>query len=195
MASEAGPAVDRHPARQVGNPEPTVVGGSSQLAGRWPYLRATNGNLPVHRCVTDRLGSPLGGPENEWAMVQSRHRPYQCTRDESDISGGVPLGVPPIPLWRDKKVLVRSDNVFTVQYINRQGGTIAPRLCHLTVMWQIAVDNGIWLSAAHIKGETNVIVDSLSRGRGIPWSEWSLCPKVMSQISVCMGLRESTCLH
>ena len=64
--------------------------------------------------------------------------------DESGISGGVPLGVhpPPIPLWRDKKVLVRSDNVFTMQYINRQGGTISPRLCHLTVMlWQIAVDS------------------------------------------------------
>ena len=102
---------------------------------------------------------------------------------------------PPIPLWWDKKVLVRSDNVFTVQYINRQGGTISPRLCHLTIMWQIAVDNGIGLSAAHNKGETNVIVDSLSRGRDIPWSEWSLCPKVMSQISVCMGLRKSTCLH
>ena len=84
------------------------------------------------------------------------------------MSGGVPLGVPQIPLWWDKKVLVRSDNVFTVQYINRQGGTISPRLCHLTVMWQIAVDNGIWLSAAHIKGDTNVIVDSLSRGKGIP---------------------------
>ena len=59
MASEAGPAVDRHPARQVGNPEPTVVGGSGQLAGRWPNLRATNGDLPVHRYVTDGLGSPL----------------------------------------------------------------------------------------------------------------------------------------
>ena len=52
MASEAGPAVDRHPARQVGNPEPTVVGGSGQLAGRWPNLR----DLPVHRCITDGLG-------------------------------------------------------------------------------------------------------------------------------------------
>ena len=103
MASEAGPAVDRHPAKQVGNPEPTVVVGSGQLAGRWPTLRATNGDLPVHRSVTDGLGSPLGGPENEWVMVQSRHRPYQCTRDESDISGGVPLGVPPSPCGGTKR--------------------------------------------------------------------------------------------
>ena len=80
MASEAGPAINRHPARQVGNPEPTVVGGSGQLAGRRPNLGATNGDLPVHRCVTDGLGSPLGGPNSEWAMVQSRHRPYQCAR-------------------------------------------------------------------------------------------------------------------
>ena len=184
MASEAGPAVDCHPARQVGNPEPTVVRRSSQLAGRWPNLGATNGDLRVHRCVTDGLGSPWGGPDSEeWAMVQSRHRPYQCARAQSDISDVCQWAS--IPLLRDKKVLVRSDNVITVQYINRQGGTISPRLCHLTVMlWQIAVDNGIWLSAAHIKGETNVIVDSISKGRGIPWS---LCPKVMSQIFSVYG--------
>ena len=183
MASEARPAVNHHPARQVGNPEPTVVGGSGQLAGRWPNLKATNGDLPVHRCVTDGLGSPLGGPENEWAMVQTRHRPYQCTRDESDISGGVPLGVhPPHPPvvgqeGTGDQTMSSQCNISTVK--ERQ---FPPGLCHLTVMWQIAVDNGIWLSAVYIKGETNVIVDSLSRGRGIPWLEWSLCPKVMSQI-------------
>ena len=78
MESEAGPVVNRHPARPVGNPEPTVVGGSSQLAGRRPNLGAADGDLPVHRCVTDGLGSPLGGPDNKWAVVQFRHRSYQC---------------------------------------------------------------------------------------------------------------------
>ena len=99
MACKAGPAVDPRPARQVGNPEPTVVGRSGQLAGRWPNLGATNGDLRVHRCVTDRLCSPWGGPDSEWAMVQSRHRPYQCAKDESDISGGVPLDVHLPPFW------------------------------------------------------------------------------------------------
>ena len=69
-------------------------------------------------CVTDGLGSPLGGPENEWAMVQSRHRPYQCTRDESDISGGVPLGVPPHPP------------------VAGQEGTGSIRQCHHSAIYQ-----------------------------------------------------------
>ena len=94
MESEAGPVVNCHPARPVGNPEPTVVGGSGQLAGRRPNLGASNGVLPVHRCITDGLGSPLGGPDNKWAVVQSRHRSYQCATDESSNSGGVPLGPP-----------------------------------------------------------------------------------------------------
>ena len=94
MESEAGPVVNRHPARPVGNPEPTVVGGPGQLVGRRPNLGATDGDLSVHRCITDGLGSPLGGPDIKWAMVQSRKRSYQCARDESCNSGGVPLGPP-----------------------------------------------------------------------------------------------------
>ena len=94
-----------------------------------------------------------------------------------------------LPLLQNKRILIRSDNIATVQYINKQGGTISPRLCHLAVeLWQLASQNGIWLVAAHIKGESNTIADSLSRGKTkIPWSEWSLCPLVTQQIFAIFG--------
>jgi hypothetical protein len=92
-------------------------------------------------------------------------------------------------LWRGRSILIRSDNVSTVQYINRQGGTISPRLCQLAVeLWDMALKNNIWLSAAHIKGESNVLADSLSRGKKIAWSEWSLCPRVTAQIFQIYGM-------
>ena len=98
MASEAGPAVDRHPARQVGNPEPTVVGGSGQLAGRQPNLGATNGDqicLCTDASQTDWVvhweDQTVSG---QWSSPDIDHI---NALDESGISGGVPLGVHPPP--------------------------------------------------------------------------------------------------
>ena len=87
-------------------------------------------------------------------------------------------------LLKGKNILIRSDNIATVQYINRQGGTISPQLCQLAVeLGDLAVQNNMWIAAAHIKGVLNVVADSLSRGTSrIPWSEWSLCPQIVRQV-------------
>lgn len=83
-----------------------------------------------------------------------------------------------------QRLLLRSDNTTTVQYINRQGGTVSPRLCLLTLdIWNLLLDHDMWMQAAHIAGKDNVIADSLSRGKGIPLStEWSLCPETVKWI-------------
>ena len=89
-----------------------------------------------------------------------------------------------IHMLKNRRILIRLDNISTVQYINQQGGTVSPRLCQLALeLWEIAVRHNIWLVAAHIKGESNVIADALSRGKiNIPWSEWSLCPRAVKQV-------------
>ena len=82
------------------------------------------------------------------------------------------------PQLRGKRILLRSDNTTVVQYVNRQGGTVSPKLCRLTLeIWDLTLSQNMWIQAAHIAGKDNIIADDLSRGRGIPLStEWSLCP-------------------
>ena len=93
------------------------------------------------------------------------------------------------PRLSGKRILLRSDNTTVVQYINKQGGTVSPRLCFLTLeIWAFLLSHNMWIQAAHIAGKDNVIADDLSRGKGIPLStEWSLCPRIAKWIFQLLG--------
>lgn len=79
-------------------------------------------------------------------------------------------------------VLIRSDNMTVVSFINHQGGTHSSSLCHLTLdLWDWCLLRGIFLHAAHIPGEENLVADFLSRGKFLP-SEWVLDPGVFRKI-------------
>ena len=79
-----------------------------------------------------------------------------------------------LPNLINKNVLIRSDNSTVVRYINKQGGTRSPQLCMRTwKLWQLALENQIFLKAAHIAGKKNILADHLSRVKIQP-TEWSL---------------------
>ena len=79
-------------------------------------------------------------------------------------------------------VLVKSDNLTVVAYINYQGGTHSIPLCVETLrLLSWCRQERIFLSASHIPGQQNLIADFLSRGHCLP-SEWSLHPSVFQQI-------------
>ena len=64
--------------------------------------------------------------------------------------------------WKNKSVLVWSDNVSVVQYINCQGGgyNFTPSVSIFAlIFWQMAIENRIVLRAAHIAGVRNVLAD------------------------------------
>ena len=70
---------------------------------------------------------------------------------------------------KGRSVLVRSDSMTVVSYINHQGGTHSPSLCRLAVdlrSWCLPCQ--IHLSASHISGEDILLADILSRGRFVP---------------------------
>ena len=92
-----------------------------------------------------------------------------------------------LPMLKNQKVLVRSDNTTVVQYINKQGGTHSPQLCYQTWdLWNYAIQHKIELKAAHIAGKLNVLPDHLSRLKIRP-TEWTLKDSVVEQIFSIWG--------
>ncbi len=84
-------------------------------------------------------------------------------------------------LLRGKHVLVRTDNMTVVSYINRQGGTCSLPLLQLTrklLMWSKHLAS---LRAVHVMGHLNGGADMLSRG-GPQVREWRLHPWIVAQI-------------
>ena len=107
--------------------------------------------------------------------------------------------------WKNKSVLVRSDNVSVVQCINRQGGgeTISPLLCQFALkLWQLGIENQIVLRAAHIAGVRNDLADHLrplTESQDLSHREWSLKETVVQRIllstsnrSVCISTEPQT---
>ena len=91
------------------------------------------------------------------------------------------------PQIRGHHVLVRSDNMSVVAYINRQGGVRSRNLYRLTerlLVW--AQHNLLSLKAAHVPGHLNVGPDRLSRNN-VPAGEWSLHPQTVQLLWETFG--------
>ncbi|XP_052228265.1 uncharacterized protein LOC127842674 isoform X1 [Dreissena polymorpha] len=87
-----------------------------------------------------------------------------------------------VPILKNKHVLIRSDNSSTVQYLNKQGGTKSMRLCELAQrIWFLALHHNMKLKSVHIKGQTNVLADFLSRHQ-LQATEWSLNKTVVNHL-------------
>ena len=89
------------------------------------------------------------------------------------------------------QVMIATDNLTVVSYINKQGGTHSPTFLRLTVellLWLEA--QNIIVRARHIPGCLNVTADHLSRpNQPIP-TEWSLHPEIVERIFRVWGTPE-----
>ena len=69
-----------------------------------------------------------------------------------------------LPLLRDKAVQVVTDNITTMFYLNKQGGTRSKSLLLLTIhLWEWCYQRHIFPVAIHISTSDNQLVDELSR--------------------------------
>ncbi|XP_056426617.1 uncharacterized protein LOC130367817 isoform X1 [Hyla sarda] len=92
------------------------------------------------------------------------------------------------PQISDASVLIQSDNLVSVYYIQKEGGTRSTALqkeCSRIMSW--AEHHRISLMATHIKGSLNYQADWLSRRKLDP-NEWELNPKYFAQITRKWGL-------
>jgi hypothetical protein len=80
----------------------------------------------------------------------------------------------------DKVVLVASDNVTVVAYINKQGGTKSRSMLEATKgLYQWTEQHRVQIRSRHIPGRLNVIADGLSRAGQVQQTEWKLEPRVV----------------
>ena len=64
------------------------------------------------------------------------------------------------------------DNSTAVAYINKKGGTHSVLCDALAVkIWQWAIPRNIWLSAAFIPGESNVVADFYYNSNLLPYQK------------------------
>ncbi len=89
-----------------------------------------------------------------------------------------------------RHVLIRSDNMSVVSYINHQGGVSSKRLFILAErLLEWAQLNLRLLRAAHLPGRLNQGADMLSRSN-VPSEEWMLHPQVVQKIWKIFGKAE-----
>ena len=86
------------------------------------------------------------------------------------------------PFVRDCHVLVRTDNITTMAYINRQGGLASRALDTLAIELTLWCDRRLRsIRAQHLAGQLNLGADLLSRGRYY-FGDWSLHPEAAKLI-------------
>ena len=77
--------------------------------------------------------------------------------------------------FQGRSLLFCIDNLSTVYYLNKQGGTRSPPLMAETEATLLLAEAlHVTLVASHIRGENNVLADMLSRSRLILKAEWRL---------------------
>jgi hypothetical protein len=84
--------------------------------------------------------------------------------------------------------LLRTDNTTVAAYINKEGGAHSQDLCRLSV----SILRKVWelqghLIALHIRGESNVLADSLSRRGKIVHTEWTIHQGTLNSIFETWG--------
>ena len=84
-----------------------------------------------------------------------------------------------------KSILVLSDNVSTVAYINMQGGTSQNLTNIATNIWTFVVKNQIHIQVRHLSGVKNVVADHLSRLSSR--YEWMLHPALFRYLNSTWG--------
>ena len=96
-----------------------------------------------------------------------------------------------LPRVQGRHVLVRSDSVTAVHFINHQGGTrSAGCLPVARDVLELAQERLLSLRAVHVRGSANVAADLLSRGGPIP-GEWRLHPEVVREVWKVFGEAEA----
>lgn len=86
-----------------------------------------------------------------------------------------------------KAILLRMDNVTTIAYVNKMGGTHSSAMSDLAIeIWKWCIEKSIRIHAQHLPGKENVLADWQSRYCRDS-SNWKLDEEVFARLNQIMG--------
>ena len=86
-------------------------------------------------------------------------------------------------------LLIQTDSITAIRYVNKIGGTHSKTLCDLSLeIHKRCVIHNIRLTAEHLPGKDNTLADRLSRQSNQDWSDLKLSPTVFNHILVTTQL-------
>ncbi len=204
----AGPAPHAPPSTLV-----ETTGSTQRMASRTPAYQGESGLCdspdPLEEPTVDEEGRGHGvGPHQESCHDRRlQHRLGGAVRRQTDlrplVEGGEGFHINCLEMLAvcracqfflpdliGRHVLIRSDNMSVVSYINHQGGVSSKRLFILAErLLEWAQLNLRSLRAAHLPGRLNQGADMLSRSN-VPSEEWMLHPQVVQKIWKTFGKAE-----
>ena len=122
-------------------------------------LQATPPELEIDRCSPNRVGSLLSGDPHWQPVVRGGAEPLHQRDGAASRSVFSESSTE-----TDDSVLLKSDNVTTIAYINRLGGTRSQVLVNISKeLWLWCLQRGIALKAQHLPGKENLNADFMSR--------------------------------
>lgn len=134
-----------------------------------------------YRCLSLRLGSPHG----QHRTLEHPERP-RCTSTFQNCRQSISLAKSFSPS-SNVTVLIMSDNMMTVFYINnRKKWALFPCVAKVVTLWNWCISNWITLSVVYLPGNWNALEDSLSRHFDID-HKWELHCSVVNSIFVLWG--------
>ena len=113
--------------------------------------------------------SPKAGREVQWWITHTTGAPWKDTDDLLHINvlelTDACFALSKLATTaRSTHIRLKLDNLTALAYINKMGGTHSPECYHVTPqIWKWAIARAIWLSAAYIPGDSNVVADFHSR--------------------------------
>ncbi len=195
----AGPAPHAAPSMLV-----ETTGSTQRMASQTPAHQGESGLCdspdPLEEPTMDEegRGHGVGLQQESWGgavrrqtylrpLVEGGERlPHQLLGNASSLSSCQFF----LPDLIGSHVLIHSDNMSVVSYINHQGGVSSKRLFILAErLLEWAQLNLRSLRAAHLPGRLNQGADKLSRSN-IPSEEWMLHPQMVQKIWKAFGKAE-----
>ena len=85
--------------------------------------------------------------------------------------------------WKGSRhIRIKSDNTTAIAYLNNMGWTVSVKCNILSKkIWELCNENGCWISAEHVPGSHNTVVDYMSRTFNEN-TEWKLSPFLFQSI-------------